>query len=71
MLIHDLDLAVRVRRGAAVADSSSTTWRPAGSKISEIADCTIRFAGGMLATLSASRVSQRKIRVLTIATEAS
>jgi predicted dehydrogenase len=47
---------------------TSTLWRPPESSTAEIADCTIRFAGGTVATLSASRVSQRKVRSLTIAT---
>jgi predicted dehydrogenase len=68
MLIHDLDLAVQIAGDQEVADVVSTLWRPPGSATAEIADCTIRFAGGTVATLSASRVSQRKIRSLTIAT---
>lgn len=68
MLIHDLDLAVQIAGDQEVADVVSTLWRPPGSVTAEIADCTIRFAGGTVATLSASRVSQRKIRGLTIAT---
>jgi predicted dehydrogenase len=69
MLIHDLDLAVQISGEQEVADITSTLWRPPGSPIAEIADCTIRFAGGTVATLSASRVSQRKVRSVTIATE--
>jgi len=68
MLIHDLDLAVQIAGEQDVADVVSTVWRPPGSPTAEIADCTIRFAGGTVATLSASRVSQRKVRSLTIAT---
>jgi predicted dehydrogenase len=69
MLIHDLDLAVQIAGDLEVDDVVSTLWRPPGSPTAEIADCTISFAGGSVATLSASRVSQRKIRTLTIATE--
>ena len=69
MLIHDLDLAVQIAGDQDVADVVSTLWRPSGSPTAEIADCTIRFSGGTVATLSASRVSQRKVRSLTIATE--
>jgi predicted dehydrogenase len=69
MLIHDLDLAVQIGGEQEVADITSTLWRPPGSPTAEIADCTIRFAGGTVATLSASRVSQRKVRSVTIATE--
>jgi predicted dehydrogenase len=69
MLIHDLDLAVGFA-GTAISESLvSSTWTPPGAAVSEIADCTVRFAGGMLATLSASRFSQRKVRSFTICTE--
>lgn len=70
MLIHDLDLAVGFAGQADVESLTSSTWTPPGAEVSEIADCTIRFAGGMLATLSASRRSQRKIRSFMVSTEA-
>lgn len=69
MLIHDLDLAVGFAGQAAVESVVSSIWTPPGGTVSEIADCTVRFAGGMLATLSASRYSQRKVRSFTISTE--
>jgi predicted dehydrogenase len=69
MLIHDLDLAVQMAGDQEAADMVSTLWCPPGSATAEIADCTIRFSGGTVATLSASRVSQRKVRTVTIATE--
>lgn len=69
MLIHDLDLAVGFANLAEVASLTSSTWTPPGGTVSEIADCTITFAGGMLATLSASRRSQRKIRSFMVSTE--
>lgn len=68
MLIHDLDLAVHFADDAAVEDVVATTWTPPDARVSEIADCTVRFSGGMLATLSASRRSQRKVRAFTVAT---
>jgi predicted dehydrogenase len=68
MLIHDLDLAVGFAGMAGVETLASSTWAPPGG-VPEIADCTIRFAGGMLATLSASRRSQRKIRSCMVSTE--
>jgi predicted dehydrogenase len=68
MLIHDIDLAVHFAGGAEAADVAASTWTPADGAVAEIADCTIRFSSGTLATLSASRRSQRKIRAFTIAT---
>jgi predicted dehydrogenase len=70
MLIHDLDLAVGFADPVGVDHVSSNTWSPPGSDVPDIADCTIRFADGMLATLSASRRSQRKIRSFMVSTEA-
>lgn len=70
MLIHDLDLAVGFADLAGVEHVTSSTWAPPGSTVPDIADCTIRFADGMLATLSASRRSQRKIRSFMVSTEA-
>ena len=68
LLVHDIDLAVHFAGGVEVSDVVSTTWRPETGAYSEIADCTVRFASGMLATLSASRQSQRKIRNLVVST---
>lgn len=68
LLIHDIDLAVHFAAGSPAEQVQSSTWRPRGHPVSEIADCNVRFADGMLATLSASRYSQRKIRSLTVAT---
>jgi len=70
MLIHDLDLAVGFAGLAGIEQVTSSTWAPPGSTVPDIADCTIRFADGMLATLSASRRSQRKIRSFMVSTEA-
>ena len=70
MLIHDLDLAVGFADLGAIEHVTSSTWAPPGSTVPDIADCTIRFADGMLATLSASRRSQRKVRSFMVSTEA-
>lgn len=68
LLIHDIDLAVHLAGDAPLERIVSTTWTPPGASVCEIADTTIRFRGGMLATLSASRYSQRKTRLLTVTT---
>lgn len=70
LLIHDIDLALRMHAGVGVADTTWSTWT-APSGVVDLADCTITFEGGRLATLSASRASQRKIRSLQIATTSS
>lgn len=61
LLVHDVDLAVLFAESDLLPHVIGTTWAPPGG-VAEIADCTLRFADGMVATLSASRQSQRKIR---------
>lgn len=68
LLIHDIDLSIRLGGGSPVDKVTSTTWKPPGSVTREIADCTMGFASGLVATLSASRASQRKVRLLNIST---
>ncbi|MGH9039269.1 MAG: Gfo/Idh/MocA family protein [Acidimicrobiia bacterium] len=68
LLVHDVDLAVHFAGGAKPDRVVGTMWTPPGSEVSEIADCTVRFSNGMVATLSSSRQSQRKVRNLTIST---
>jgi len=68
LLIHEIDLALRYVRSAStprVASSSAT----AGHDVSEVADCILAFDEGCVATLSASRASQRKVRSQFIETE--
>lgn len=64
LLIHDIDVAVRLTGGTDIAAVACSSWQEPGSGVAEVADCSLRFAGGAVATLSASRRSQRKIRSL-------
>jgi predicted dehydrogenase len=68
LLIHDIDLAMHFAGGAEPVDVAASTWIPPEGGVSEIADCMVRFSSGMLATLSASRRSQRKVRSFTVVT---
>lgn len=68
LLIHDIDLAVRLAGGTDIAAVTSSSWQEPRSGVDEVADCSLRFAGGAVATLSASRRSQRKIRSLFVST---
>lgn len=68
LLIHDIDLALRLMHADEVATVSGSTWTPPGGAVAEIADATLQFAGGALATVSASRAGQRKVRTLSIVT---
>jgi predicted dehydrogenase len=68
LLIHDIDLSVRLAGGDRIAAVTSSTWQEPGTGIAEVTDCSLRFGGGAVATLSASRRSQRKIRSLLVST---
>jgi predicted dehydrogenase len=69
LLVHDVDLAIRCFGGAEPTRVSSGTgyFHPdsvAGAE--DVLDTVLGFAGGGLATVSASRVGQRKVRSLSI-----
>jgi predicted dehydrogenase len=67
LLIHDIDLAFRFSDGAPVDHLHAASWTSPLTETKEVSDCTIVFEGGAIATLSASRASQRKIRLLSLA----
>lgn len=69
LLIHDIDLAVRLAAATEPPVVAGATWAAAPGGPSEIADWVLRFGDGMLANLSASRWGQRKIREVRIVTE--
>jgi len=73
LMLHDLDVAQRLFGNMDGVLVGSACVRPPTSNWNEIADCTIAFGlpsddGRGLATLSANRMSQRKVRSLTIHT---
>ncbi|MBV8196165.1 MAG: Gfo/Idh/MocA family oxidoreductase [Candidatus Dormibacteraeota bacterium] len=61
LLIHDIDLVLRYA-GDGASPTVSAHVAHAGGNVSEIADCVLDFDGELIATLSASRSSQRKVR---------
>lgn len=70
LLIHDIDAALAFNgRGHNVANVMSVNWKPSGSDVDEIADCVIKFDNQSIASLSASRQGQRKIRELRVVTD--
>lgn len=69
LLIHDIDLVLRFMDGNHVTDVRAECWGPKGSDTPEIADALLRFDHGGMATLSASRSGQRKIRSVQVYTE--
>jgi len=72
LLIHDLDVASRFvgldqpERGAVVSGSIAA---PTRTEFSDLADCTVRFRNGSIATLSAGRIGHRKVRSMSIITD--
>ena len=71
LLIHDIDLVLRFMGHAGVVKATGVTWTPEGHGLPEIADCSLQFDDGGIATLSASRVGQRKLRSVQIFTDTS
>ena len=69
LLIHDVDLALRLSAGGWTGQAVGGIWASPWTATAEIADCTLLLAGGAVATCSASRMSQRKVRSLSVATE--
>jgi predicted dehydrogenase len=68
LLIHDIDLVLRLCGGREPIEVTAQSLVPEGRALSELTDCTLRFAGGPIATLSASRMSQRKLRTMVVTT---
>jgi predicted dehydrogenase len=68
LLIHDIDLALRFMEGHAVTKVTGVSWSPGTAELAEVADCSLLFRGGGVATLSASRFGQRKLRSVQIFT---
>lgn len=68
LLIHDLDLAMSIA-GAPLSKVVGTVFPSTTSGFDEISDCILQFGDSSLFTLSASRMSQRKVRDWRICTE--
>lgn len=66
LLIHDVDIALRVMGGDPTEVVGVTTTAHPESASEDTADALLRFSGGAVANISASRLSQRKIRTLAI-----
>ncbi len=68
LLIHDIDMVIRLMGATPVVGAASFGFfEPRSADRSEdVADATLRFGGGEIASLSASRIAQRKVRALTI-----
>jgi predicted dehydrogenase len=69
LLIHDIDLVVRMMGQApSTLTGHYGYFEPRSTSGSEdVAEATLRFAAGEIASLSVSRIAQHKVRSLTIA----
>lgn len=67
LVIHDADTALRIAGAYPHRVRAQMTRCRSESVAEDIAEVNLGFPSGMLASLSASRVSQRKIRFMTIA----
>jgi len=68
LLVHDMDLAMLFGPKGTTLQASGSTWTSPTTGLVEIADVVVRFGEEMIATLSASRAGQRKIRSLAVTT---
>jgi predicted dehydrogenase len=69
LLVHDVDLAIRCFGGAEPSKVSSSTGLYHPSSVAgaeDIAETVLGFPDGGLASVSASRVGQRKVRTLSV-----
>jgi predicted dehydrogenase len=69
LLIHDVDLVLRLAAATPTETKAQFAYvHPKSDAESEdVAEVSMRFESGLVASLSASRVSQRKIRTLEVA----
>jgi len=68
LLIHEIDLALRYASSLPTSPRVVSSAATTGHDVIEVADCILAFDGGCIATLSASRASQRKVRTQFIET---
>lgn len=68
LMIHDIDLAIQLGGGPLVEAVRSATLVPDGYEQVEMADAVITFSSGLIANFSASRISHRTRKDLTLIT---
>jgi predicted dehydrogenase len=70
LLIHDIDIALAFHgRVDNVSSIDAVNWTPKNAAVDEISDCVMKFEDGSIASLSASRQGQRKIRDVRVVTD--
>ncbi len=68
LLIHDIDIALRLMEQTQVTKVAAMSWSPDRHEPAAIADCSLQFSDKGIATLSANRFGQRKLRSVQIFT---
>lgn len=67
LLIHDIDLVLQLAGPDDVVEEVvGHAGDPLRRGVADVADCVLRFRSGLIATLSASRASHRKLRDLMV-----
>lgn len=68
LLIHDIDLVLRIagRMPDSLTSHLGFVHPDSAPGAEDVAEATLRFNGGMLATMSVNRISQRKVRTLVV-----
>ena len=66
LMIHDVDLAIRVFGSEPVSARSVSMNVASDNGVADVSDAILQFAGGPIASISSSRASQRKIRSVSI-----
>jgi predicted dehydrogenase len=69
LLVHDIDLALQFLDGECTERPSGGVWPGSDAGAAEISDCTLVTSTGAAATLSATRLGQRKMAWMEVATE--
>ena len=70
LLIHDIDIALAFHhRVNDLSSINAVNWSARNSTVDEISDCVVKFEDGCIASLSASRQGQRKIRDVRVITD--
>ncbi|HNI71066.1 MAG TPA: Gfo/Idh/MocA family oxidoreductase, partial [Marmoricola sp.] len=69
LLVHDVDLVIQLFNNQSPSDLTSMVGQYHPESVpgaEDVVECSLRFAAGEVATVSASRISQRKVRTMRI-----
>lgn len=69
LLVHDVDLVIQLFNNQSPSDLTSMVGQFHPESVpgaEDVVECSLRFSAGEVATVSASRISQRKVRTMRI-----